>query len=134
MAQSLPYFSKSDVQHLNHSYLLRKYFLFLKKIFSFLKIIYIWLHWVCIALLRLSFAAVRGPLVAVASRCGHRLQGVRASVVLVSWLSSCDSGVQLPFGMRDLPGPGFEPTPSALAGGFLSTTPPGKSKKLLDCV
>ena len=28
--------------------------------------------------------------------------------------------------MWDLPGPGLEPVPSALAGGFLTTAPPGK--------
>ena len=28
--------------------------------------------------------------------------------------------------MRDLPGPGIEPMTSALAGGFLTTAPPGK--------
>ncbi|KAJ8789164.1 hypothetical protein J1605_004958 [Eschrichtius robustus] len=34
-------------------------------------------------------------------------------------LSSC--------GTRDLPGPGLEPVSPALAGGFLTTAPPGKS-------
>ena len=29
--------------------------------------------------------------------------------------------------MWNLPGPGIEPVSSALAGGFLSTVPPGKS-------
>ena len=29
--------------------------------------------------------------------------------------------------MWDLPGPGLEPVSAALAGGFLSTAPPGKS-------
>ena len=29
--------------------------------------------------------------------------------------------------MWDLPGPGIEPMPPALAGGFLTTEPPGKS-------
>ena len=29
-------------------------------------------------------------------------------------------------GMWDLPGPGLEPVSSALAGGFLTTAPPGK--------
>ena len=41
--------------------------------FSFLKIIYFWLHWVFVAVRRLSlvaesFVAVRGLLIAVASR------------------------------------------------------------------
>ena len=30
-------------------------------------------------------------------------------------------------GMWDLPGPGLEPLSPALAGGFLTTAPPGKS-------
>ena len=31
-------------------------------------------------------------------------------------------------GMWDLPGPGIEPMPPALAGGFLTTATPGKSR------
>ena len=33
--------------------------------------------------------------------------------------------------MWDLPGPGLEPVSPALAGGFLTTVPPGKSGKSL---
>ena len=33
--------------------------------------------------------------------------------------------------MWDLPGPGLEPVSPALAGGFLTTAPPGKSQNLL---
>ena len=33
--------------------------------------------------------------------------------------------------MWDLPGPGLEPMSPALAGGFLTTVPPGKSKNPL---
>ena len=72
MAQSLPYFSKSDVQHLNDLYLLIKYFL--------KKIIYIWLHWVFIALLKLSLVVVPGPLIVVASlgaQQSSRVQGLQ---------------------------------------------------------
>ena len=32
--------------------------------------------------------------------------------------------------MWDLPGPGLEPLSPALAGGFLTTAPPGKSQQL----
>ena len=46
-------------------------------------------------------------------------QGVRASVVVV-W-------AQLPEEMWQLPGPGIEPMSPALAGGFLTTGPPGES-------
>ena len=36
--------------------------------------------------------------------------------------------------MWDLPGPGIEPVSSALAGGFLTTAPPGKSLPFLICM
>ena len=65
------------------------------------------------------FIAVRGPLTIAASLVAeHRLQTRR--------LSSCGSRAQLLRGMWDLPGPGFEPVSPALAGGFLTTAPPGK--------
>ena len=32
--------------------------------------------------------------------------------------------------MWDLPGPGLEPVSPALAGGFLTTVPPGKSEQV----
>ena len=72
------------------------------------------------------------------SRCGARVLGVRASVVVAHGLSSCGSrglelrlsscGAQALFlhGMWDLPGPGLEPVSPALAGGFLTTAPPAK--------
>ena len=41
-------------------------------------------------------------------------------------LSSCGARAQLLRGMWDLPRPGLEPTSPALAGGFLTTAPPGK--------
>ena len=36
--------------------------------------------------------------------------------------------------MWDLPGPGLEPVSPALAGGFLTTVPPGKSKPNINLV
>ena len=42
-------------------------------------------------------------------------------------LSSCGPWAQLLCGTWDLPGPGIEPVSPALAGGFLTTAPPGKS-------
>ena len=42
-------------------------------------------------------------------------------------LNSCGTRVQLLRGMWDLSGPGSEPVSSALADGFLTTEPPGKS-------
>ena len=73
------------------------------------------------------------------SCCGVRALGARASVVVARGLSSCGSRslerrlsscgtrAYLLRGMWDLPGPGLEPMSPALAGGFLTTAPPGKS-------
>ena len=65
------------------------------------------------------FIAVHGPLTITASLVAeHRLQTRR--------LSNCGSRAQLLHGMWNLPGPGLEPVSPALAGGFLTTVPPGK--------
>ena len=56
--------------------------------------------------------------------CGLSSCGSRA---LERRLSSCGSWAYLLHGMWDLPGPGIEPVSPALAGGFLTTAPPGKS-------
>ena len=75
------------------------------------------------------------------SSCGMWPQGTRASVVVACGLSSCGlralecrlsscgTWAQVLRGMWDLPGPGLEPVSPALAGGFLTTAPPGKSHK-----
>ena len=68
-----------------------------------------------------------GLLIAVASRCGAWALGARASVVVARGLSSCGARALLLHGMWDLPGPGIKPVSPALAGGFLTTVPPGKS-------
>ena len=72
------------------------------------------------------------------SCCGARALGAWASVVVACGLSSCGSQAverrlsscgawaYLLHGMWDLPGPGLEPMSPALAGGFLTTEPPGK--------
>ena len=52
-----------------------------------------------------------------------------ASVVEAHGLSGCGSRASLLRGMWDLPRPGIEPVPPALAGGFSTTAPPGKSLK-----
>ena len=44
-------------------------------------------------------------------------------------LCSCGARAQLLRSMWDLPRPGLEPVSPALAGGFLTTAPPGKSLK-----
>ena len=48
-------------------------------------------------------------------------------------LSSCGTRALLLRDMWDPPGPGLEPVPPALAGGFLMTAPPGKSPWQLFC-
>ena len=53
------------------------------------------------------------------SSCGSRAIECR--------LSSCGSWTLLLRSMWDLPGPGLEPMSPALAGGFLTSVPPGKS-------
>ena len=91
------------------------------------------------------FIAVRGLLIAVACLCCKaQALGARASVVVARWLSrcgsrdlerglsSCGTRASLLRSMWDLPGPGIEPMPPALAGGFLTTVPPGKS--IWDCI
>ena len=82
----------------------------------------------------LLFVAVRGLLIVVASRCGARASVVVAgglsscgSRALERRLSSCGARASLLCSMWDLPGPGLEPVSPALAGGFLTTAPPGKS-------
>ena len=52
------------------------------------------------------------------SSCGSR--------ALERRLSSCGAWALLLRSMWDLPGPGLEPVCPALAGGFLTTAPPGK--------
>ena len=47
--------------------------------------------------------------------------------------SSCGTQAQLPFGLWDLPRLGIKPVSPALAGGFLTTGPPGKSKFVFLC-
>ena len=60
------------------------------------------------------------------SCCGARALGARASVVVACGLSSRGAQAYLLRGTWDLPGPGLEPVFPALAGGFLTTVPPGK--------
>ena len=61
------------------------------------------------------------------SCCRAQALGTQASVVVAHRLSSCGSRAQLLHGMWDLPGPGLEPVSPALAVGFLTTAPRGKS-------
>ena len=116
-------------------------FCFFKKIILF---IYFWLRWVFVGVWAFPLvAASRGYsslyvcrlLVVVASPVAeHRLQGVRASVVVACRLNSCNSRAlehrlnsfgtqtQLLFSMWDLLESGTQPMPSTLAGGCLPST------------
>ena len=60
------------------------------------------------------------------SYCRAQALSVWASLAVAHGLSSCGSRAQLLRSMQDLPGPGLEPVCPALAGGFLTTAPPGK--------
>ena len=68
--------------------------------------------------MRASVAVARGL-----SSCGSR--------ALEHRLSSCGARAYLLHGMWDLPRPWIEPVSPALAGGFLTTAPPGKSLDIL---
>ena len=113
-------------------------FFFLNKFINL--IIYFWLHWVFVAARKLSLVAMsRGCSLL---RCaGFSLQWLLLLWSMGSWragfsscgsralerrLSSCGTRAQLLHGMQDPPGPGIKPVSPALAGGFLTTAPPGK--------
>ena len=77
------------------------------------------------------FVAVHGLLIAVASLVAeHGLQACSlsscGSQAPECRLSSRGARASLLCGMWDLPGPGLEPVSPVLAGGFLTTAPPGK--------
>ena len=59
------------------------------------------------------------------SSCGSRALECRPS--------SCGTWALLLCGMWDLPGPGLEPVSPAMAGGFLTTAPPGKFRVISSC-
>ena len=105
------------------------------------------MRWVFVAMCGLSLVVESGATPRCGARashcggfscCGAQALSVQASVFVVCALSSC--GLQalehrlnscgarawLLRGMWDLPGPGIKPASHALAGGFLTTAPPGK--------
>ena len=91
-------------------------------VFFFNKYIYLFLATLGLRCCTQAFSSCgeRGLLfIAVAALVEHRLQERR--------LSSCGAQAQLLRGMWDLPGPGLELMSPALAGGFLTTVPLGKS-------
>ena len=63
------------------------------------------------------------------SRCRAWTLGSWASVVVARGLSSCDAWSLVFCNIWNLPRAGIKPVSPALAGGFLSTVPPGKSLK-----
>ena len=72
-------------------------------------------------------AQALGTQASVTAACRLRSCGAQA---LQCGLSSCGAQAQLLPGLWNLPRPGIEPVSLALAGGFLSTAPPGKSQCL----
>ena len=124
---------------------------FLKKINLFIYFQPCWVFFV--AARRVSLAAAsRGAALCCGAEashcsafscCGAQALGTWALVVAArrlsscgSWalecrLSSCGARAQLLRGMWALPGLGIEPMSHALAGGFLTTAPPGKSQHIL---
>ena len=100
---------------------------------KFIYFIYFWLGWVFVVARRLSLAVESRGYSSL--RCaGFSLlwllllqsTGMQASVVAAHVLSSCGSRAQLLHGMWDPPRLGLEPRSPALAGGLLTTVPPGK--------
>ena len=73
-------------------------------------IIYFWLQWVSNAAHKLPPLVVLKLLVVV-----RGLQCVRVSAVVVHKLGNCSTQVELPLGMRNLPGPQKESVPSQVA-------------------
>ena len=75
-----------------------------------------------------SLVAVQGLLIVVASRCEARALGTQASVVRLAGSIVVVHGLSCPIAYGILVDQG-EPISSALASGFLTTGPPGKSKE-----
>ena len=84
----------------------------------------------------LLFVAVHGLLIEyllLLRSTGSRRVGFSScgSPALEHRLSSCGAWAYLLRCMWDLPGPGIEPVTPALAGGFLTTAPPGKPRDVI---
>ena len=85
-------------------------------------------------LLDLAFSS-HGQCRGVLYSCGVRTTHCRGfsccrGCALVCRLSGCDVQTKFPCGMRNPLGPGIKPGSPALAGGFLSAIPPGKSYEI----
>ena len=136
------------------SYIGLDFFFYRKKIYPFILFYYYYYFFFFLAVLGLrccarafSSCGERGLLCCSArasncsgfSCCRAQALGTQASVVVARGpcscgsrgpehrLSSCGAWAQFLRSMWDLPGPGLKPMSPALAGGFLTTAPPGKS-------
>ena len=91
-------------------------------------IYYFWLCWVSVAARELSLVAVSGGYSSLQG-AGFSLRWLlllQSTGSRCAGFSSCGAPAYLLRGMWDLPGPKLEPVSPALAGGFLTTAPPGK--------
>ena len=87
---------------------------------------YFWLRWVFIAARGLSLVAESGATLRCCARAlGHTGFSSCGSRALELRLSTCGTRPQLLCGMWDPPRPRIQPMSPKLAGGFLTTSPPG---------
>ena len=138
-------FVKGKVLTLTHSYLQKNIGEYPFFFFKFTLFIYFWLHWVFVAVRRLSLVVASGGYsllqcagfslqwLLLLRSTGSRREGFSSfgAWALERRLSSCSARAQLLYSMWDLPGSGLEPMSPALAGGFLTTAPPGKPGEYL---
>ena len=96
-----------------------------------LDFLFFWLRWVFVAACRLSLVVASRDYSLL--RCaGFSLRWLllfRSTGSRHTGFSSCGARASLLRVMRDLPRPGIEPVSPALAGGFLTAVPPGKSSR-----
>ena len=135
LAQNLPCLTSVQI------YIFLNFYFIL--IFSFLTLFIYLFIFVCIGSSLLHAGFLQLQRVGATLRCGAGVLIVVASLVaehglqacglsscgsrsLERRLSSCGAQSQLLRSMWDLPGSGLEPVSPALAGGFLTTEPPGK--------
>ena len=107
----------------------RRLFCFFFKFFFKNYLFCFWLHWVFVAACRLSLVTESRGYSSL--RCtGFSLWWLlllRSTGSRRAGFSSCGLRALLLCRMWDLLGPGLEPVSLALAGGFLTTAPPGKA-------
>ena len=87
-----------------------------------------WLLWVFVVGQGLSLVVVCSRLLTAVTSLVMRGLSSCDSQALELGLNSCGLQALVSHGIWNLHGPGIEPMSPALAGGFLSTVPPGKSK------